>query len=539
MAVHFEIDIPDGVRATVHRPGARLQGKVTLTLAKELRIQRLRLQLIAEETAHVRETRKPAPIHLTSKERLQFLLVSGLVWGTWEDTPSRDWEVIPPGTHQFHFELAFPEVNYPPTLNRPNIARVVYSLQACLERPRKSNPLTFSQPIELLFQPVYRVAPSRRAIPIAQIASPEVGDDDDDHSDATEDPMGLSAFVTGTISSGTVCQGEVTTAAVHAQTQCDRLIKRISCVLVERVECHVRIRGQDRTALYDTIVKHIGPEPPCSNPEKVGSLAADAAFPKPAETQKASFVIRMPWELNPTTTKQLTIQYLLQFRIEFDQPFRLPTIAAKRPPAILHVPLRVAHEKTELPNFPPYHETGAVPTIDIKLWTDFAPWDPTNPHWPTKRRGGNSVSPATNAPSALAGAALDPTKVPDVDTPPDHPASASHSLAAKTHRFWAKLRPVGSHTSTSSVSSATPPSSSSSGFGRLTMSAPSSSSSSPRPAAANLPLPARHGSGAATVIHPSSPRQPPLPPRRSSQPTPSYLFGFRLSGMDKPIASRR
>ncbi|KAJ1983589.1 hypothetical protein H4R34_001176 [Dimargaris verticillata] len=529
MAVHFEIDIPDGVRATVHRPGARLLGKVTLTLAKELRIQRLRLQLIAEETAHVRETRKSAPIHLTSKERLQFLLVSGLVWGTWDDTPSRDWEVIPPGTHQFHFELTFPEVNYPPTLNRPNIARVVYSLQACLERPRKSNPLTFSQPIELLFQPVYRVAPSRRTIPIAQIATPEE-DDSDDHGDATNDFMSSSAFVTGTISSGTVCQGEVTTAAVHAQTQCDRLIKRITCALVERVECHVRIRGQDRTAFYDTVVKQIDPELPCSNPEKAGSLAADAAFPKPAETQKASFVIRMPWELNPTTTKQLTIQYLLQFRIEFDQPFRLPTITAKRPPAILHVPLRVAHEKTELPNFPSYHEAGAVPTIDIKLWTDFMPWDPTNPHWPTKRRGGNSSSPDTNEPTAPAGATLDPTKVPDVDTPPDHPATASHSLAAKTHRLWAKFRPASSNPSSSSASGATPPSS-----------APSSSSSSPRPAAAKLPLslPARRGSGAATAIHTSLSHQPPLPPRRPSQPTPSYLFSFRSGGMEKPIANHR
>ncbi|KAJ1967744.1 hypothetical protein IWQ62_001666 [Dispira parvispora] len=420
MVVHFELLLSDGVRAQTYRPNSALQGQVSLTIAKELKAQRIRLQLVAEEVVQVRETRKGAPITLTTKERQHFLTVGALVWGSLDDQPSKEWDTIPPGTHRFHFDLKFPAVNFPPSVDKPNVCRVVYHLRASLERPHKLHSLEFTNPVEIKYEPVTRAPLERTSVPVSQ-------------SVTTEDLSGTANF-TGTISAQTVCPGEVETAAVHIESKCEAMLGRLSCQLVERIECSAQIRGQLQSDVQETVVKSVDPQPTTKGPDgrpvpvkESQATSSGLSFGKskakvnPSAIKTEYFALAIPWDVTPAQTKQFRITYHLQFTVEFVDGTLLT--APKR--AYLVVPLQVMHQRAKDPhaesavNYPSYVDSGAVPEFDVKLRTDFLPWDPCNPYWPN-RQGGNPQEE------------VDLSKIPDVATPPDSVRKpAKYSLLSK------------------------------------------------------------------------------------------------------------
>ncbi|KAJ1652547.1 hypothetical protein IWQ61_007144 [Dispira simplex] len=421
MVVHFELLLSDGVRAQTYRPNSTLQGQVSLTLAKELKAQRIRLQLVAEEVVQVRETRKGAPITLTTKERQHFLTVGALVWGALEDQPSKQWDVIPPGTHRFHFDLKFPAVNFPPSVDKPNVCRVMYHLRASLERPHKLHSLEFTAPVEIKYEPVTIAPPGRMSVPVSQ-------------SVTTEDLSGTANF-TGTISAQTVCPGEVETAAVHIESKCEAMLGRVSCQLIERIECSAQIRGQLQSDVQETVVRSVDPQITTKGPdgrpipveESKATSSSGLPFGKskakvnPSAIKTEYFALAIPWDVTPTKTKQFHITYHLQFTVEFVDGTLLTT--PKR--AYLIVPLLMMHQRAKgshvdsTVNYPSYVESGAVPEFDVKLRTDFLPWDPCNPYWPN-RNGGNPQE------------VVDVSKIPDVATPPDSVRKPSkYSLLSK------------------------------------------------------------------------------------------------------------
>ncbi|KAJ1916184.1 hypothetical protein IWQ60_008184 [Tieghemiomyces parasiticus] len=433
MFEHFALELPDGVRAQTFRPGDELRGHVTLTVSKPLRAQRLRLQLVAEETTHFRETRRGSPLSLTTKERQAFITVGALVWGMLEDTSSKVWDTIPPGTHRFGFTLTFPEVNYPPSLDRPNVCRVHYALRASLERPGKLVPYEFTPAIDLQFAPVYE-GPAERIHTVI--------------TETVHDPeQGVAMAFTGTVTTGTVVPGEINSAAVQVESRCDMPIRRVTCELVERIECLATIRGQDRAAIYELPIKAYDATPPVAAGEKA-ALARALAGPTPdapTRVRHAHFLLPVPYELSPTRSRQLIIDYQLLFTVEFTG---LRGLAYKR--LQVTTPIRVVHRRAGV-GHPvvtlPYHfESGAALAFDVALRTEFQPWDPTNPHWPRK---------SGMAPPAVG----NPAHVPDVSSPP-WPHAAGSSNGKGRGNFFKRL--VASHhradlTSPSASGPALPP----------------------------------------------------------------------------------
>ncbi|RKP36031.1 hypothetical protein BJ085DRAFT_35779 [Dimargaris cristalligena] len=375
MLEHFELILPAGVLAQTFHPQGQLSGQVSLTVSKPLKVQRIRLQLEAEETVAIRETRRGTPITLTTKEKQAFLLCGVLVFGSQEDLPSKQWETVPPGTHQFGFTLRFPAVNFPPSLNKPNGCRISYTLRATLERPQKlQNALVFTDPVEV------RVAPRYEAPSLQQHSV---------QSETVEDPAAaLSARFTGTISLTTVCPGEISSAAFQVDSLCEVPMQTIQCELLEQVECFATVRGQTRTSMHETVLRTYEADPSIADP--------------PALTRRGHIHIPLPYELTPLSTRQMAIRYLLQFVIKFS--------TARGPAGIrklyLTVPLTVVHRKTPQPaSFPSYLEAGAVPEFEMDLLPEFRPWDPNNPFWPKPAGQGSS--------------SFDPSQIPDVPTPPD------------------------------------------------------------------------------------------------------------------------
>ncbi|KAJ1913624.1 hypothetical protein H4219_005133 [Mycoemilia scoparia] len=304
--INFRVVLPAGALAHHHRPGDNLNGKVSLTVGKVLKAQRISLRFIGLETVHISPQADTPSLFATTRFEHELFNIMFPIWGYPENKSNgspikkKDWKEICIGTHDFSFEIKFPRINYPPTLARDGLCKIQYILQAQIERPGSLlNSSVSSNKEEILFEPMIFPTTLPRAI----------SETSEESTNKWETKVGLDFEC----SKSEAQPGDVVCIKVEAKSPSTEYVIRSAIVqLVEVVEQRALIRGSEKSCSTTRYIDKwlLDPAKQFSNvPEK----------PKPERTRRVrsnnkpilqSFVhLKLPWELKPCQSPSVSISY--------------------------------------------------------------------------------------------------------------------------------------------------------------------------------------------------------------------------------------
>ncbi|KAI8871706.1 hypothetical protein GQ42DRAFT_154265 [Ramicandelaber brevisporus] len=420
--VEFGVTLdPDHVKNPV-RPEGFVRGFIEISLHQPLRVRRLRLHLAAIEEVTIRDGPVGKAFTRTQKSSGRILEHAITLWGIDSVVKPSTWEKMPAGTYRYQFEVPFPSVNYPPSIDNMEHCSLTYTLYASIERHRKlslSDKIIYCHPAPFYFEPILFPSHTPHELPFDQelTINPPGANANPNPNAAVGLGQSGKIRLSGQLSDDIFAPGDEASLAFHLQSLCVYPVSKVKYQVVQVTTCSGQFNGRDLVSKYTNVM--------LEGHSKFKELSSPVSSGPNGELIHNSIpmrvTFRIPEILFPCQGRQIIVEY--KVRICVSLFVKKGMLSTNELNTHLDIPIEIVHVRPktispsaynneyndELMNIEnmrivSYTESGAVPKIQlIPGGSQILPWSIGNPAYERHLRKQGRPFEAQPAPAGVDG----------------------------------------------------------------------------------------------------------------------------------------